>query len=321
MVSRGLVIGKFYPPHRGHKFLIDTARAHVDDLTVLVCDKGTETIPTVRRVAWLREIHPDVVVRVIPDTVADDDSPGWARYTREFLGYPPDVVFTSEDYGDPYAHFLGCRHILVDKARTHVPCSGRTIRAAPLSHLEWLEPCVRAYFVKRIAVVGAESSGTTTLAGALAAHFHTLWVPEYGRAYAEEKMGRPGALPWRSEEFVHIAQRQCALEDAAARQADRVLICDTPAFATSLWHERYLGALSPEVEAVAAPYRYDLYLLTDVDIPFVQDGTRDGEHIRHGMHRRFVEWLTGHGLPFTTLSGPLGDRLQTATRLVDALLV
>ena len=87
------------------------------------------------------------------------------------------------------------------------------------------------------------------------------------------------------------------MEDAAARQADRVLICDTPAFATSLWHERYLGRLSPEVEAIAASYRYELYLLTDVDIPFVQDGTRDGEHIRHGMHRRFVEWLTAHGHP------------------------
>ncbi|MBV9849921.1 MAG: adenylyltransferase/cytidyltransferase family protein [Armatimonadetes bacterium] len=65
MASRGLVIGKFYPPHRGHKFLIETARAQVDHLTVIVCDRDTQTIPAERRAAWLREIHPDVDVTVI----------------------------------------------------------------------------------------------------------------------------------------------------------------------------------------------------------------------------------------------------------------
>ncbi|MBV9849423.1 MAG: AAA family ATPase [Armatimonadetes bacterium] len=251
----------------------------------------------------------------------DDDSPGWAAYTRQVLGYAPDVVFTSEDYGDAYAHHLGCRHVLVDRERVQVPISGTALRADPLAHREFLEPCVRAYFVKRVALVGAESSGTTTMARALATHYRDIWVPEYGRAYSEEKMRRPEASAWRPEEFVHIARRQCEMEDMAARETDRVLLCDTPAFATSLWHERYLGTLSPEVEAIAAPYHYDLYLLTGVDIPFVQDGTRDGEHIRHRMHRRFVEWLTAHHRPFTLLSGPHEERLRAATRRVDALLV
>ena len=117
MASRGLVIGKFYPPHRGHKFLIDTASAQVDHLTVVVCGKDSQAIPARLRAAWLREIHPQVEVIEIVDTLGDDDSPGWAAHTREFLGYTPDVVFTSEDYGDAYAHHLGCRHVLVDKAR------------------------------------------------------------------------------------------------------------------------------------------------------------------------------------------------------------
>ncbi len=321
MASRGLVIGKFYPPHRGHKFLIETARAQVDHLTVLVCDKAGQTIPGALRGAWLRETHPDVEVRVIPDTLPDDDSAAWAANTRAVLGYAPDVVFTSEDYGDAYARYLGCRHVMVDKARVRVPISATAIRAAPWTHREFLEPCVRAHFVTRVALCGAESSGTTTMARALASHYHTLWVPEYGREYAESKMRGPDAKVWRPDEFVSIARRQCALEDTAARQADRVLFCDTPAFATSLWHERYLGSLSPDVEAVAAPTHYALYFLTDVDIPFVQDGTRDGEHIRHTMHRRFVDWLTERALPFTLLSGPLEERMAVATRRVDTLLV
>lgn len=319
MASHGLVIGKFYPPHQGHHFLIRTAQSQVDHLTVLVCRHPNHQISADLRAAWLREVHPGVHVQVIDDTVADDDSPGWADYTRQILGGSPDVVFTSEDYGGPYAHFLGCRHVQVDRARIHVPCSGTAIRADPLRHWAFLEPCVRAFFVRRIALFGAESSGTTTLTGALAAHYGTIWVPEYGRDYSITRPGGTSA-PWVSHEFTYIAARQCELEDAAAREADRLLFCDTPAFATSLWHERYLGALSPEVEAIAEPYRYALSFLTDVDIPFEQDGTRDGEHIRHQMHTRFIEWLNNHNRPFILLSGPLEERLKVAVAHIDPIL-
>ena len=70
------------------------------------------------------------------------------------------------------------------------------------------------------------------------------------------------------------------MEDALARQANRILISDTDALATGIWHERYLSKKSAEVEAIAASHRHDLYLLTDCDLPFVQDGLRDGESIR-----------------------------------------
>ena len=77
-------------------------------------------------------------------------------------------------------------------------------------------------------------------------------------------------------EFVHIAAEQQPRENAAARQANRVLICNTNAFATTLWHRRYVGTDSPEVKAIAAQGRCDLYLLTGDEIPFVQGGLCDG---------------------------------------------
>ncbi|HKO23198.1 MAG TPA: ATP-binding protein, partial [Chloroflexota bacterium] len=116
-------------------------------------------------------------------------------------------------------------------------------------------------------------------------------------------MRRPDAGAWRSEEFVHIAREQCRRENEAARQANRLLVCDTDAFATTLWHERYVGTPSQAVAAVAAGRRADLYVLTDVDIPFVQDGTRDGEHLRHWMHDRFIAELTREGHPYIVVSG------------------
>lgn len=317
----GVVIGKFYPPHRGHKYLIDTAAATVEQLTVIVCGKPEQTIPGELRAAWLREIHPGVSVLAIDDHYPDDDSRLWAELTIGWLGYTPDVVFTSEDYGEAYAHFLGCRHVLVDRARTTVPCSGTAIRADPLVHWDYLEPPVRAYLAKRICVVGAESTGTTTLARALAAHYDTAWVPEYGREYSEVKLARGDFDTWQTDEFTYIATEQCRMEDEAARRANRLLICDTDAFATSIWHRRYLGARSPAVEAIADSRRYDLYLLTDVDIPFVQDGLRDGEHIRHWMHDLFVAELEAQCRPYALLSGPHEKRLARAIGLIDRLVL
>jgi NadR type nicotinamide-nucleotide adenylyltransferase len=319
MYRTGLVIGKFLPPHRGHHFLIDTARSEADRVTVIVCDRPEQPIPGDVRAAWLSEVHPEIDVRVVEDTLDPDDSRGWAEQTVRWLGYVPEAVFTSEVYGDAYAKFLGCAHVCVDLERRRVPCTGRRILADPLAHWEFLEPCVRAYFVKRVCVVGAESSGTTTMAHALADHYKTVWVPEYGRHYAEDKM-RGETEPWRSEEFVHIASAQSRREDEAARLAYRVLICDTDAFATCIWHERYKGFSSREVEAIAMTRRCDLYLITDVDIPFVQDGTRDGEHMRAWMHRRFLDELATQETPHALLSGSHRQRLRTAVQLIDRLL-
>ena len=132
------------------------------------------------------------------------------------------MVFSSEDYGETYARFLGCRHVMVDRERKNVAVSASAIWAAPLRHWEYLEPCVRAYFAKRISVVGAESTGTTTLARELGRHYQTVWVPEYGREYCE-KMQAAGVdlwtYQWRSPEFAEIARKQQEMEDELAREA------------------------------------------------------------------------------------------------------
>jgi HTH-type transcriptional regulator, transcriptional repressor of NAD biosynthesis genes len=320
MFARGLVVGKFYPPHRGHKYLIDHATASCKELTVIICHKESESIPGFLRAQWLQKIHPTVrVMTVLDNKLGDDDSEGWARHTKEVLGYTPDAVFTSESYGDPYAKFMGCVHVLVDRDRVHIPISGTMVRSNPMKYAQFLEPCVRAYFARRIAIVGAESTGTTTLSKALARHYKTVWVPEYGRMYSEGKIFGDESAQWRTDEFVEIAEAQAALEDVLAEASNGIVICDTDAFATSLWHERYMGIRSPEVEAIAARRHYDLYILTGDEIPFEDDGLRDGEHIRHEMHNRFVERLTEAKKNFILLRGSKEERLQAAIAAIDAL--
>ncbi len=110
------------------------------------------------------------------------------------------------------------------------------------------------------------------------------------------------------------------MEDDLARAANLVLICDTDVLATGIWHERYMASRSAKVDAIAASRRHDLYLLTDCDIPFVQDGLRDGETIRQWMTRRFEEVLSARGLPWLKVSGPAEQRLMVAIREVEKLL-
>jgi HTH-type transcriptional repressor of NAD biosynthesis genes len=315
-----VVIGKFCPPHRGHKLLIDTALAQSRKVTVIVCAKPTDAVPGELRGRWLQEIHAQAQIMVIDDRYDENDTAVWAANTVRWLGGAPDAVFTSEDYGEPYARAMGSVHVSVDRDRTRVPCSATLVRRDPFAMWPYLEPPVRAWYTLRICVVGAESTGTTTLAEALGRHYGTPWVPEYGREYSAAKQAH-GEERWTSDEFVHIAGEQNAREDRAAREANRVLICDTNAFATALWHRRYVGEADERVHAATSNARCDLYLLTGDEIPFVQDGLRDGEHLRHDMHRWFEEALRAQQTPWRLLRGSPEARLTEAVAAIDSLLL
>jgi NadR type nicotinamide-nucleotide adenylyltransferase len=179
---------------------------------------------------------------------------------------------------------------------------------------------------RRVVLIGAESTGKTTLAQRLSEHYQTAWVAEYGREHWEKKvagLSMDGALPgWSDDEFVHIASEQQRREDQAARTANRVLICDTNAFATGTWFERYRGPgnRSPAVDAIGRRDRAHLYLLTEPDIPFVQDGVRDGEHIRGWMHERFASQLDAMTVPTVRLRGSITQRMNAATAAIDELI-
>jgi NadR type nicotinamide-nucleotide adenylyltransferase len=177
---------------------------------------------------------------------------------------------------------------------------------------------VRAWFAKRVCVLGAESTGTTTLARSLAESLGTSWTEEYGREYSELKL-RNNDLQWRTDEFTAIAKEQTRREEHAARQANRILICDTNAFATVLWHRRYMGSHSHAIEEIARSGKCDLYLLTGDEIPFVQDGLRDGQQIRHEMHRWFEGALATQAIPWKTLRGSHQERMRQAFRLIEDL--
>lgn len=171
--------------------------------------------------------------------------------------------------------------------------------------------------VCRVCLLGAESTGKTTLARSLAEDFDTLWNPEYGRPYTE--IGRPADAPWTSWEFTHIARMQCWYEDFLAAHARRVLFCDTDAFTTAVFHEVYLGQPAAGFEAEAAR-RYDLYLVCGLDVPWEGDSIREFAARRREMHERYVRHARGSGSPWLLLEGEHPTRLAAARTAVEALL-
>lgn len=363
--AHGLVIGKFYPPHRGHQALIEEAARSCDQLTVLVMAARRETIALADRVAWLRELaselggdgsYGEVFVSGVPcDAPVDYDSErAWdaqVAVMRAALGRdgrpPASAVFTSEPYGPELAKRLDAVHVPFDPARTVVPVSATKLRAGLYGRWADLIAPAQAGLAVRVVVLGAESTGTTTVAGLLAGHYRgrggafaaTPCVPEYGRAYtvvkwdeARAAAAASGAPPpeleevsWQAADFDAVAREQTRQEEQAARASRAPLvICDTDAFATSVWERRYLAAAARGLQPWAAAElpRHELYLLTSHEgVPWDDDGLREGDlAVRAAMTGWFAAALTRAGHSWVLLTGSLRERLALAIRATDLAL-
>ncbi|MFZ4875208.1 AAA family ATPase [Janthinobacterium sp. Mn2066] len=168
----------------------------------------------------------------------------------------------------------------------------------------------------RVAILGAESSGKSTLAAALAAHFHTVWVPEYLREFVETR----GRVPLADDQFL-IASTQLAREDEAMAAARDVLICDTTPLITVIYSRHYFAGEDAALAALAQAARYDVTLVTAPDTPWVPDGLqRESEAVRQLIYRNLLAELAERQIPYQLLQGSLDQRMAIAMPLIDAAL-
>lgn len=341
--GHGLVPGKSYPSHAGHHHLVEAARDRCERLTALVRAASVESVPLADRVAWMREVHPDAtVVGAVDDTHMDVADPAVRdAHMAVFATAVPervDAVLTSEAYGEEPGRRFDAASVLVDPDRTLFPVSGTAVREDPAGCWDFLRPPVRAALARRVVALGAESTGTTTLARALTAHYRarggvrarTGYVAEYGREYSEHKLAAlrerwPGAawedVTFTTDDFPLIARAQNDREEAADRAGSPVLFCDTDSFATTVRHERYVGGRNPLVEEAADRAAHHLWLLTDHEgVVFEDDGLRDGEEPRPWMTDRFRAEPARTGRRFIEITGPPEARLAAAVTAVDELL-
>lgn len=172
----------------------------------------------------------------------------------------------------------------------------------------------------KIVLFGPESTGKTTLAKQLATHYKTVWVPEYAREYLQEKWDKQGEI-CQLEDLVPIGEGQMQLENTLGKEANNVLICDTDLLETKVYSEAYFdGYCDPELEFHALHNQYDLYLLTDIDVPWQPDDLRDRPNERKKMLNLFEASLKKYQRSFITLSGAKEKRFKTAVFHINKLL-
>lgn len=172
--------------------------------------------------------------------------------------------------------------------------------------------------ILRIAIIGPECTGKTTLAKDLSAHFNTEWVPEFARDYLQEKFNRSGAICEPSD-MLAILEGQTAAENSAVSRAKRFVFADTSALQSKVYSELYYKFTDPILDKAARKHRYDLFLLTDVHVPWEKDDLRDRPNDRLSFHNAFESALYAHNKPFIALSGSREVRKQNAVRIVQEL--
>lgn len=172
--------------------------------------------------------------------------------------------------------------------------------------------------ILRITTYGPESTGKTTLARELAAHFNTTWIVEFARDFLIEILDKEGRI-CEEKDLLPIAIGQVAIENEALNHANKFLFCDTNALVTKVYSDIYYNQCASELLEAADKHHYDLYFLTDKDIPWEDDGLRDSAEYRDSAFEIFKKNLIDFNKPFIQISGNKEERLQKAIQIVTDL--
>ena len=170
----------------------------------------------------------------------------------------------------------------------------------------------------KIALFGPESTGKTTLAKQLAEYYKTEWVPEFARDYLQKKWDASQQI-CSVDDMLPIAYGQAKLENEQTLIANKYLFCDTNLMVTKVFSEVYYNYCDPLLNEAASQHQYDLFFLTDIDVPWEKDDLRDKAEGRESVYAVFKQSLIDHNKPFLTLSGDKNLRLKKAIAIIEDL--
>lgn len=167
----------------------------------------------------------------------------------------------------------------------------------------------------KIVIIGPESTGKSTLSQDLAAYYSEPWVPEYAREYLLE-LDRPYCF----DDLLEMARGQIEWENIRSREARELLFCDTDLRVIKIWSEHKYGRTHPWIAEQIQKRKYDLYLLTDIDIPWQEDPLR--EHPDPEMRKYFMNLyekvLASSGVAWVKISGNPEERLRAGMAAIEA---
>lgn len=175
--------------------------------------------------------------------------------------------------------------------------------------------------VKKIVAIGPESTGKSNLCAGLAAHYHTLWCPEYARTHLMEH-----GKDYTYNDLLTIARGQVLSEDQYLLQAQAtarpLLFIDTDMYVMKVWCEFVFNKCHSFILNAIASRKYDLYLLCNTDLPWAPDHLREypDPETREELFRIYRSQLIDQQIPWVEIRGQGPARLQAAIRATDQLL-
>ena len=179
--------------------------------------------------------------------------------------------------------------------------------------------------MKKIVVIGPESTGKSTLCEKLASHYETCWCPEYARAFLTAH-----GTDYTYDSLLTIAKGQIALEEkcmgeverlAALTKRDPMLFVDTDMYVMQVWCNFVFGKVHSWILNKIIERKYDLYLLCNVDLPWVKDELREYPDLarREKLYNIYKNVMLNQSVPWVDISGDYNERLNKAIAAVDAL--
>jgi NadR type nicotinamide-nucleotide adenylyltransferase len=169
--------------------------------------------------------------------------------------------------------------------------------------------------ILKIAIVGPESTGKSTMSAYLAKHYQTVWVPEFARDYCAKLTG---PCTWQDE--INMFYGQLALEEEYLPKANRLLICDTTFITVKIWSDYTFGRSPREVLDELPKHPYDLYLLLNIDLPWEEDPLRDFPHMREHFMEVWYKELQALNANYVLISGTSQNRYDSAVKAIDDFL-
>ena len=283
----GVTIGKFMPLHKGHELMIELGSKMLDKLYVVVSGKPLGEISLASRYNWVCEFveknrlsNVNVIYHIdqSPEPIEIDehgtvlDVEFQEYWKNEFSKLAPDAThfISSDRYGKTMAELLGISWMPVDPDREMVNISATRIRDNMFENFKYLSDVAKPSFVKKVAIVGPESTGKSTLSKHLANILNCGYANEYGRTLSES-LGNDMSI----QDFIDIMKAQSALIDIAVKNTNvPLIISDTEAFTTYAFGKKYLGESIVEIYNEAVEQKFDLYVILAPTVDWVDDGTR-----------------------------------------------
>ncbi|WP_369309887.1 multifunctional transcriptional regulator/nicotinamide-nucleotide adenylyltransferase/ribosylnicotinamide kinase NadR [Providencia rettgeri] len=341
----GVVFGKFYPLHTGHIYLIQRACSQVDELHVILChdeprdkelfvNSSMSQQPTVSdRLRWLLQTfkyQKNIHIHSFDEKGIEPYPHGWQVWSDGMKGFlkkhniNPSFIYSGEANDAPrYKKYLGIETILIDPERTFMNISGNQIRQAPFRYWEYIPTEVKPFFVRKVAILGGESSGKSTLVNKLANIFNTSSAWEYGRDYVFSHLGGD-EMALQYSDYDKIALGHAQYIDFAVKYANKVAFIDTDFVTTQAFCLRYEGKEHPFVQALIDEYRFDLVIVLENNTPWVADGLRSlgSDKDRKAFQNLLIEMLKKNNIEFVRVeSSDYDTRFLECVTLVQQLLM